>query len=326
MNTHSTASACLRGVVATVPSRVIRNADCPDPQAADEAAKLTGVYERRWVGPGQSARTLCTDAAQVLLARMGWLPHTIEVLVYVTQTPDHAVPADVYRIAADLGVGAGCACVQANYSCSGYVYGLWLAMRLVSSGRRALLLVGDATSTIADPGDRATAPLFGDAGSASAIEGGGPVQHFVLGSDGSGADKLCTHPPPSICFGPDLLHMDGGAVFNFTLRTVPGLLADVLGYGQPAAVLMHQANAYILRHLMKKAGVPALGLHFPSNIGRFGNTSCASIPLLLCSDSIGAAAQAQPLRLALAGYGAGWAWAGASLDCPPLKCAELLEV
>lgn len=320
MNTF-TARGSLRGVVAAVPARIVTNADCHDPKAADEAAKITGVYERRWVNAEQSARTLCTDATRVLLDRMGWAPDTIDLLVYVTQTPDGAIPADVFRIAADLGLGQGVACVQANYSCSGYVYGLWMAMRLAQPGQRALLLVGDATSTIADPGDRATAPLFGDAGSATAIEGGGLDQHFVLGCDGGGADKLRTRNAE---FGMGLLEMDGAAVFNFTLRVVPPLLAQVLAFGETDAVLMHQANRFMLQHLIKKAGIGHLSV--PMNIGRFGNTSCASIPLLMCDAPTNASLTARPMRLALAGYGAGWAWAGASIECAPLVCAELLEV
>lgn len=320
MNRHATARGSIVGIVAAVPARVITNANCPDPAAADEAAKLTGVHERRWVGAGQSARTLCTDAARRLLERLQWSADSIDVLVYVTQTPDGAVPADVYRIAADLGLPVSCACLQANYSCSGYVYGLWITMRLLQSGQRALLLVGDATSTIADPGDRATAPLFGDAGSATAVEGSDVEQHFVLGTDGSGADKLCQSG--------NWLQMDGAAVFNFTLKRVPQLVADVLEDGRrPDFLLFHQANAFMLQHLVKKAKLAERfdPIRFPTNIARFGNCSCASIPLLMASE-LATNLMHEGLRLALFGYGAGWAWAGSMIECSAMQVVELLEV
>lgn len=313
MNRHRTAHGSIVGVVSAVPARVITNADCPDPAAADEAAKLTGVRERRWVGPGQSARTLCTDAAKRLLEQIGWQAASIDVLVYVTQTPDGAVPADVYRIAADLGITG--ACLQINLSCSGYVYGLWTAMRLLQPGQRALLLVGDATSTIANPGDRATAPLFGDAGSATAIEGSEVEQRFVLGSDGAGADKLCQ---------PDRwLQMDGAAVFNYTLRTVPTLAADVRkAMPYPDLWLVHNANEFMLRHLMKKASIdPGRA---PMNLQRFGNTSCASIPLLMCAEA--SERLASPARVAMLGFGAGWAHAGAAIQMGGLETCGLIEV
>lgn len=332
MNRHATARGSIVGVVAAVPARVITNADCPDPEAADEAAKLTGVRERRWVATGQSARTLCTDAAKRLLEGLAWKPASIDVLVYVTQTPDGAVPADVYRIAADLGLPVSCACLQINWSCAGYVYGLWTTMRLLDSGKRALLLVGDATSTIADPGDRATAPLFGDAASATAIEGSSVEQHFVLGTDGAGADKLCQDLRASrirLEDGP-FLEMDGAAVFNFTLREVPKLVADLRTIMPDAHWhLMHQANEFILKHLVRKCGLaPA---YTPINIQRFGNCSSASIPLLMC-DALSLvltkhASKEAPLKLALLGYGAGWAYAGGAIRCEHiLGVCELIEV
>ncbi len=313
MNGHATATGSIVGVVTAVPSRIVTNADCPDPAAADEAAKITGVHERRWVAPGQSSRTLCTDAARRLLAGLEWA--SVDVVVYVTQTPDNAIPADVYRIAADLGMPSSVACVQVNWSCSGYVYGLWLAMRLLQPGQRALLLVGDALSTIVDPGDRATAPLFGDAGSATALTGDGPVQHFHFGTDGSGADSLCTQGTR--------LHMDGADVFGFTLKRVQQLVADVAAHGEPNFYLMHQAQRFILLHLARKCGLRLDEV--PRNVERFGNCSSVSIPLLMC-DKFSDYLREYRMRWAMIGYGAGWAWCGASIDCAPMQVVELLEV
>jgi 3-oxoacyl-[acyl-carrier-protein] synthase-3 len=323
MNHHSTAHGSIVGLVAAVPDRIITNADCPDPAAADEAAKLTGVRERRWVREGQTAYDLNLAATNRVLAGMGWAGSELDLIVYVTQTPTRAVPADVYSLAA--AVGATCPCMQLNWSCSGYVYGLWTAMRMLSAGQRALLVVGDATSTIADPTDRATAPLFGDAGSATAIIGGGPEQRFVMGTDGSGAEKLCTdrHPGADL----DYLKMDGAAVFNFTLKRVPPLLAEVLAFGHPDCILLHQANAFIIDHLIKKCRLG--GVYWaPSSIDRFGNTSCASIPLQAAVSLPSKPMGERHHRIAMLGFGAGFAWAGAMLvhGAGPLLVCELIEV
>jgi 3-oxoacyl-[acyl-carrier-protein] synthase-3 len=171
MNHHSTAYGSIVGLVAAVPDRIITNADCPDPAAADEAAKLTGVRERRWVRDGQTAYDLNLAAANRVLAGMGWAGSELDLIVYVTQTPTRAVPADVYSLAA--AVGATCPCMQLNWSCSGYVYGLWTAMRMLSAGtarapRRGRCDEHDCRSHRPRDG-----PLFGDAGSATAIIGGG---------------------------------------------------------------------------------------------------------------------------------------------------------
>lgn len=320
MNGHATAYGDLVGVVSAVPARVITNADCPDPAAAFEAAALTGVNERRWALRDQTSAHLCTVAARDLLRGLSWSAAEVDVLIYVTQTPESVVPADVYRMAQDLGLPGTAACLQVNWSCAGYVYGLWLAMRLLQAGQRALLLVGDVMSTVMDPRDRATAPLFGDAGSATAIVGGGREQRFVMGSDGRGADHLAQQPD-------GYLRMHGAEVFTFALRRVPELIADVLALGRPDLLLFHQANRYMLSHLIKRAKLldQFESEQIPMNIGEFGNCSCASIPLLMCS-SAELSLRALPNRLALFGFGAGWAWCGASIQCDELQVVDLLEV
>lgn len=333
MNGHTTARGSIVGVVASVPARIFTNADCPDPAAAWEAAKMTGVQERRRVTlfGEETAGSLCEAAAVRLLEQLDWPSDTVDLLVYVTQTPTSAVPADAFAIAARLGLPERCMVLQVNWSCSGYVYGLLTAMRLLDEGKRALLLVGDVTSTILDPADRATAPLFGDAGSATAIVGSTLQQHFVVGSDGSGAEKLCCdlHGSMTICDdikGPHL-HMDGAAVFNFTLRVVPKLVADVLTYGRPDYLLFHQANRFMLEHLAKKSKLAEAFKpeQIPTNIARFGNCSCASIPLLMCSELGQQLREPGNRQLAMFGFGAGWAWAGASINSHAMV-AELLEV
>lgn len=306
-------TGAIAGVVTAVPQRIRPNLDWPE---AAEAAKMTGVLERRIAGPDQTTETLCLAAARRLLVGLDWAPSSIEALVYVTQTPSMAVPAAAYDLHSALGLPAHCPAIEVNWSCAGYVYGLWLAMKLGLG--RVLLLVGDTSSRIVDPEDRATAPLFGDAGSATAIQADEAIVRFVLGSDGQKNEPLSQAPG-------ELLRMDGASVFGFTLRVVPGLVDDVLAAGRPDFLLFHQANRYMLGQLAKKTGLQE---HFtaeqiPSNIDRFGNCSSASIPLLLC-DRLGM--RARGARLALFGYGAGWAWAGATIDAPALRVAKLVEV
>lgn len=306
-------TGAIAGVVTAVPQWIRPNTDWP---AAQEAAKMTGVLERRIAAPDQTTESLCLAAARRLLDALDWPPSSIEALVYVTQTPSTAVPAAAYDLHAALGLPAHCPAIQANWSCAGYVYGLWLAMKLARG--RVLLLVGDTSSRIVDGEDRATAPLFGDAGSATAIQSEDRFTRFVLGSDGAKNEHLAQAPGA-------FLKMDGASVFGFTLRVVPGLVTDVLNAGRPDFLLFHQANRYMLSQLAKKSRLhdQFTPEQMPSNIDRFGNCSSASIPLLLC-DKVGMRARGK--RLALFGYGAGWAWAGATIDTPALRVAELVEV
>jgi 3-oxoacyl-[acyl-carrier-protein] synthase-3 len=309
------------GIVTAVPSVELTNADLGADAA--QAAKMTGVLARRHAAEDQTTETLGLAAARRLLEQMEWAPSSIDLLVYVTQTPGLAVPASAYDLHGRLGLPQHTPAIEVNWSCAGYVYGLWLAMRMLGGTGRALLVVGDTTSRIVHPNDRATAPLFGDACSATAVVAGPErgLTQFVHGTDARGTEKL-TMPATR----EDFVRMDGAAVFSFTLRTVPPLVEDILDIAPaPDYLLFHQANAYMLQHLVGKMKLAERfePHQIPTNIDRFGNCSSASIPLLLC-DKLGNAARVS--RLALFGFGAGWSWAGAVLSGYRMQVTELIEV
>ena len=122
--------------------------------------------------------------------------------------------------------------------------------------------------------------------------------------------------------------MDGGEVFNFTLRAVPTLVNQALsdagvGVSDVDAFLFHQANLFMLKHLAKKLKIPAE--RFPTNIERFGNTSSATIPLLI-STNLAQAVSERTLRVAMAGFGVGYSWGSAILPIGPLACVETVWV
>lgn len=313
------------GVVASIPAKEVTNRDMPYYLDAVAAAKLTGVQSRRYVMGRQTTEELCHAAAVALFAGLNWDPATVELLVYVTQTPSRSVPASGYDLHHHLGLPQSCPVVEVNWSCAGYVYGLWLAMRLNRPGGRALVLVGDTTSRIVDPSDRATGPLFGDAGSATALLGdcAGPHTNFVLGTDGSGGPKLSQQ------LG-DVLRMDGAAVFNFTLDHVPKLVEQVLDHSRlrPDVFLFHQANRFMLEHLSKKMKLEErFGVSCaPSNLERFGNCSSASVPLLLADKQTELGPDKLWKSAAIFGYGAGWSWGGAVLDLSGLSHIQVVEL
>lgn len=323
----------LRGAACCLPERCVTNdafiAGLGEKAVADVTA-MTGVQARYWADAGQTAGDLCLVAACRLLARLDWPAHSIDALIFVSQTPDQRMPATACALHGRLGLPPHCQAFDVNLGCSGYVYGLWLAAAMLGAGcRRILMLAGDTSSRLIDPRDRGTALLFGDAGSASGLErceDAAPA-HFVLGTDGGGARHLAvpgggfrTQPME----GGETLFMDGSEVFNFTMRAVPVLLRDTLEAAsrevrEVDAFVLHQANRFMLRHIGRKLGIPPERM--PINIDRFGNTSSASIPLLLCTD-LAPRIVGGPSRLLLAGFGVGLSWGAASLTLPPLACAE----
>ena len=331
----------IAGVVSCVPTRVVDNAPFIERfgEKARDIEKMTGVRERRWTDPDTTTADLCQRAAETLLDRLGWERDTVDALFFVTQTPDYRLPATACALQGRLGLGKHVIAFDVNLGCSGYPYGLWLAMTTVAGGaaRRVLLLVGDTITKTVDSEDRSTAMLFGDAGTATAIEvdeaGHG---RFILGTDGLGERQLMIAEgayraapiPAEDVAGPkaDALYMDGGAIFNFTLATVPSLVASTLeeggGIDQFDAFLFHQANAFMLRHLAKKAKLPAERV--PMNIDRFGNTSSATIPLLMTTE-LADRLRDTPTRLGMFGFGVGFSWGSVDIEVGPLACVETID-
>jgi 3-oxoacyl-[acyl-carrier-protein] synthase III len=332
----------LRGVVAATPAAVVDNAAFAErfgEAAVRDVCKMTGVEHRRWAAEGQTTSDLCLAAAERLLERLGWTPDSVDALIFVSQTPDQRLPATACGLHGRLGLAPHCQAFDVGLGCSGYVYGLWLAAALVNAGcRRVLLMAGDTSSRMVDPHDRATAMLFGDAGSASAIEAT-PAHAptlFQLGTDGSGAGHLIVpgggfrgpgaQTRIAASGDPDHLLMDGGEVFGFTLRAVPAMVRAVLedaelGLDALDALVLHQANSFMLRHIVKKLGLPPE--RAPINIDRFGNTSSASIPLVMATD-LAERLVARGGRVLMAGFGVGYSWGAALMELAPLDCAELL--
>lgn len=337
--------ARIAGVVSCVPAARLGNDQFVaqfGEQGVADVVKMIGVQERRIADPGVSTQTLCLAAGERLLAGLDWEPGSVDALLFVSQTPDFRLPATACILQDKLGIPPGIIAFDINLGCSGYPYALWLAMTMIESGaaKRVLLAVGDTISRIADPADRATALLFGDAGTMTAVEAAetGDTARFILGSDGKGAANLIV---PNGAFGtydaaedkrlaeknPDCLFMDGSEIFNFTLKSVPPLVAAIEALADNAEghdyYLFHQANMFMIKHLAKKAKVPPE--RAPINIDSFGNTSSASIPLLITS-KLAEDLQAQGRQLALVGFGVGYSWAAASLSVGPLKVVETIEL
>jgi 3-oxoacyl-[acyl-carrier-protein] synthase III len=335
--------AVIAGVVSCLPDRKIPNTFFEEQfghTAVADVVKMIGVENRYWTDDKTSTRDLCFKAGQHLLEQLAWPPDSVDALIFVSQTPDYRLPASACALQADLQLPVACIAFDINLGCSGYPYALWLGMTMVQSGaaRRVLLAVGDTVSKIADPTDRSTALLFGDAGTMTAIEAGdSQTASFVLGTDGRGAvnlivprgafkDYSSANDQRLLDKAPDCLYMDGGEIFNFTLRAVPALVHETIAFSGLTAIehdsfLFHQANLFMLKHLAKKSKLPLEKV--PINIEQYGNTSCASIPLLmttrlqerLCNES---------MKLAMFGFGVGYSWSGASLSVGPLKCVETI--
>jgi 3-oxoacyl-[acyl-carrier-protein] synthase III len=273
----------------------------------------------------------CTEAARRLLDKLGWAPESVTGLIMVTQSPDYVLPSSACVVHARLGLPTSCAAFDLGLGCSGYPYGLYIASTMLRGGgqARVLLLHGETPSRFVHPDDHATALLFGDAGSATALTLADPEQGeavtpacFGLFTDGTGADGLIIRgggfrdpqpaDPRDMC-----VRMDGAGIFNFTIKRVPPLVSDTLTFAglQVAdidAYLFHQSNRFIMKHLMKKCGLP--DDRVPMTIEDTGNCGGPSVAVTLTRTT--PAQREHDLRMMMLGYGVGLSWGSAVMTLP----------
>ena len=316
-----------------------------DRVALERTAQTIGLRERRVAAPGVTALDLCADATERLLAEMGLDATSIDAVIFVTQTPDHAQPNNASLLHGRLGLSKSAPAYDLTLGCSGWVYGLHQAALLCAHGgaARVLLCAGDTLSRLTNPGDRSTDPLFGDAGSATVVEKTGRAAswHFVLGADGSGAQAIqvkqggARQPTGPLIESTDVegnrthdanLVMIGADVFSFTLREIPSAVDAVMrhaGYGPATtdALVLHQANRFILSTLAKKTGFTAAQTPM-SVVEHFGNQSSASIPCALIH-GLADRLEAGPLKIVGCGFGVGLSWGAFAGEIGPLTVAPI---
>lgn len=331
--THCNA-ARIRGVASCVPARRFDNLTETsgfEPEEVEKVVRMAGVKSRHLADDATCSSDLCIAAARDLMNRLQWAPDSVDAVVLVTQTPDYFLPSTCCVAHRALGLRDSCAAFDVGLGCSGYPYGLWLATLMLSQTgfRRVLLLHGETPTRFSDKSDRSVALLFGDAGSATALEAAGEsgragLWWFSLATDGGGLNDLMIPAggfrerfptDPRRCF----VTMNGANVFNFTIKRVPPLIEETLraaGLDKQAVdyFVFHQSNQFIMRHLAKKAGIEEARM--PMTIAEFGSAGGPSIPLTITRGHL-VRPRERALRLLLLGYGVGLSWGSALVDLAP---------
>lgn len=293
-----------------LPEKVVTNLDLERTLDTSDAwiVERTGISERR---VGSSTNELGIDAARRAMAMAGVGGEDIDLVLLATSTPDEAMPAGASVIQHALGVRGGA--MDLNAACSGFVYALVVADGLLRAGLDRILVVGAETlSRLVDWDDRGTAILFGDGAGAVVVErseGPGRILGFDLGSDGSLRHILRADVGGTI-------EMDGPEVFRRAVRVVvesaeraldaAGTTVEDLALFAP-----HQANVRIIDAAARRLGIP--DDRVAVNLARLGNTSAASIPLVLAEAAEAGRLRAGDLVLVV-GFGAGMSWASAVIE------------
>jgi 3-oxoacyl-[acyl-carrier-protein] synthase-3 len=342
----------ISGMAAAVPVQVIDNYKYttyfPE-EAVKEIIDKVGIRERRFAAPGVCSSDLCFAAAEKLLTDMKINREEIDLLVFVSQTPDYRMPATAVLLQHRLSLGKHTMAFDVSLGCSGFVYGLSIVYGLMQGAglRKALLLDGETRSRIYSPKDRKTAFLFGDGGIAALIENDPKfgTSHFALNSDGSLENLIkinaggYRNPSSSETLQEKVVdefgnirteehgYMDGGEVFNFVLREIPSSINEVLNQAgtEKSGIdyfVFHQANDFMNSYLAKKLKLPAEKV--PSVIHKFGNTSSVSIPLTIVSELQGQLTEKK--KLLLSGFGVGMSWASAVVNFQDCFISDMVEI
>ena len=309
----------LLGTGSGLPGEILTNDDLARMvDTSDEwITTRTGISSRRRCGPGESHTGLCLQAARQALERAGVGPEEIGVCIVATLTPDRLTPATACVLQKELGMGEDTVCFDLNAACSGFVYALHTAQCLLAAApRRFGLVIGaEVLSRVTDYTDRSTCVLFGDGAGAAVVEWREdyPSICAVLGCRGN-TEALRI---PGVASGaPSYIHMEGQPVFRFAVETVPKCITQVLDKAGLTAddvdrFVFHQANQRIIDMAVKKLKLPPEKC--TGNIARTGNTSAASVPILL-DELVSQGALRSGQRALCVGFGAGLTWAGALLE------------
>ncbi|HEY7903814.1 MAG TPA: beta-ketoacyl-ACP synthase III [Casimicrobiaceae bacterium] len=281
----------IAGTGAYLPAKILTNAELATRVAtSDEWIRTrTGIAERRIAADDEATSDLALHAARRALAAAAIAPADVDLIIVATTTPDMVFPSTACILQHKLGATGGAA-FDVQAVCSGFVYALAIADRMIVSGmaRNALVVGAEIYSRILDWDDRTTCVLFGDGAGAvvlvpSAVPG---ILTAHLHADGSHRNILCVpgQVHGGVVTGRPFVHMDGAQVFKFAVKVLAECAQEALdACGMDASsidwMIPHQANIRIMDATAKKLHVAADKVIV--TLDRHGNTSAASIPLAL---------------------------------------------
>lgn len=318
-------TARIIGTGSAVPEQIVTNEDLSKiVETSDEwISSRSGIKERR-VAKEENTTSLAILAGKRALENAGIASEEIEVIIVATCTPDYFFPNTACQVQEAIGAKNAVA-FDLSAACSGFLFALSTAQAYIKGGiyQKALIIGAETMSKMIDWSDRSTCVLFGDgAGAAvvSAEETG--VLELVQKSNGAGKGvlsckaretrNLLNHESET----KEYLYMEGQPVFKFAVKTVPECVEEVLKKAEVKKeeicyYILHQANSRIIQSVAKRLKEPEE--KFPMNLSLYGNTSAASIPILLDEMNRNGMLNRGD-KLVLSGFGAGLTWGAVLLE------------
>lgn len=338
----------IAGISAGVPKNVssnlhpTENDNFSSDYSPEAFVETTGVKERH-TSYKLTTSDLCYEAAEKLIADLGWEKSEIEALVFVSQTADYILPCTSCILQERLGLSKECYALDCSLGCSGWVYGVSEIASLMVNGhiKKALLLCGDAKKRFQGVRD----PLFGSAGTATAFEYKEGAEGFKchFGTDGSGYDAIICldggsrNQFSSRSFDEEMIdgkpmnrlmtRMKGMDVFSFGITTAPKSVKKLaehfeFNYLDYDFFVFHQANMKMNNQITKKLKLEPEKV--PSCMYNFGNTSSASIPLTVVSELKGKCENGS--KFICCGFGVGLSWGTVAFTSDNMLVSDLVLV
>ena len=325
----------IKGISTRYPKKCERTEDYVyfNEDEAEKFIKNVGIRERRVVDQGQCASDLCEEACRDLMKALHWTGDDVDALVMITQTGDYPVPATSIILQSKLDIKKNAICFDINLGCSSFPYGIYVIGCMLRAGgvKRAILLMGDVSSKVCSYLDKSAYPLFGDAGSAIALESNESCDekiYFDLMTDGSGYQAIIIESgglasrnpaaPDSFdleSFAPGVsrskfnLTLKGADIFSFAISKVPASIGRVV---EESGVLisdydflvLHQANKMINDQIVRKVKIQSE--KSISSLEKYGNTSSVSIPLTITANR--ELFEGKSRKVIASGFGVGLSW------------------
>lgn len=339
----------IKGIAACVPSAKDCVSEIYKWGGGESFIDSTGIASRRRASDSVSASDLCLAAAEKLIADLGWAKSEIEALIFVTQTPDYILPATSCVLQQKLGLSKECYTLDISLGCSGWVYSMSVITSLMQNGtiKKGLLLAGDTVTKICSPEDKSTYPLFGDAGTATALEyeENSAGFKYLMNSDGNGYETIIireggyrspvdaeslteTKIDDTISRRGIDLELNGMDVFSFGITKAPKSVKQLCEHfsidkDNVDIFSFHQANKMMNEMIRKKLKLSEEKV--PYCMDEFGNTSCASIPLVLVTRER-TRLHNEKLSHIACGFGVGLSWGSVYFETDKISVPELIEL
>lgn len=339
------------GLSACVPSKSEENRGLSVFDSLDDSEKFiasTGVERRRLADDQTTTADMCFHAAEKLIQDLNWDKDDIECLIFVTQTPDYILPATSCILQDRLALPEECYTLDISLGCSGWVYGMSVISNLLSSGsiKKGLLLCGDTTLKPVSKLDKSAYPLFGDAGTATALEFcEDETINFHLATDGSGyeaiiipdggyrnpfAESSLVYEEIEKGISRNKLQtiLNGMDVFSFGITKAPQTIKKLtaaldISVNDIDYFSFHQANLFMNEKIRKKLKLSTVQV--PYSLRNFGNTSSASIPMTMITE-LRDELSTKKLKHIGCGFGVGLSWGSVYFETDKIVVSDLIEI